>query len=548
MFERIIDILTTAAGQSGIDKIQDAVARAKDMAAVDSIPNIVFVSDSYGKKELLRIVSCLCEETLNTNVIPDGDVPVSVSFAYGDDITIATESISVENTSKIQQCDITKINYGLQKAILKDLTITLYCGIDLKQLNNIVFDSADYLFLLTNATMALPMSEKDWIKENVARFYDYDRFAVVLYNAALLNTDEDFASVCENIELITKKINPVLTFCRDYAELHMCVNAVPASAAELEQKRKRAILRNCLNYASELIHEQLEACNIDIDKLKSAVDKVEAERKSVEIAGKIAVKNIIEKLYENLRFEIVNAANDYNDDVYNSIARRLADSKNLSGDLKNVQSYLESAWKNFESKTDSRIAEENEVISQKLAEQIEIDCGKLIKVIDIPGMDIFLPEATYYLQVKTAWYAAEEEEIKKQKMISKGVLAATIALTVFGHPLLGISAFAGSKIYEHFSGKGKINSLDSKQELLAEIKASCDEIMKGVIQQISVTIESAKQQAQENIAKVYGEIIESLVESIGQSVEKVENVKDNIVSLQGISDMLEEARQSLYSD
>lgn len=539
MGKEVLKNVRTVAEKICCDDILKLVENAENKINANTVPNVLIVLDSYGKKDLAKIFSNLFEVEIQPKIFSGGDAPIQIYFYRGNQITVENATFLVGT----EPYCITKINYGLDIELLDKVTLTVCCGMQLDSIGSDILDDAEDVILMTNATMALPRTEKEWIKSQILHYYDCDRFAVVLYNKELLNTQKDYEEVCKNVVAITTKLNESIVFLYSVNDVCSRILAIPQNADILSEKRKNAICRNCVTMSLQNVSKQLEICSIDANKLKIGVEKVKAVHKTIEISGKIAVQNIVENLYNKLEYEIINAANEYNEGICENVYQQLMTTteKNLPDLLKKVQEYINKSWQYFEIEADKRISNENTEISKKLAEQIEIDCGHLLQIEEIQELQGFIPDLQEVGIDLSALNNAKEQN-KNNKKITKAALISGIGLTILGHPIIGIAAIVGSKAYQALKSFDK-NTQADPTELNNSIRKDCEELCKKIVKQISITLGNAKVDAKENVAKVYTDAMDTLVAAIEQTAEKAEASAENVENLRKSVEILTEAKK-----
>lgn len=530
MLNEMLVKLTDIIEKTELENISERVKQTQEKIVRAEKPQAALISDIYGKKMMLTLAAMLCGDVIDSECIPADDMPFVILIS---DACESSVSVTAEFFGEQAEHEYRKIIIEKPCEALKGMTLGLYCGLRWEFMKENILDEIDFLFLLTSAMMALPLNEKTWIRDTVTQRYDSDRFAVSLYNTAMLNSKSDAEALSEAVQSILNNIDENIAVKSTDEICHMILQ-IPEKSEELLEKRKEAIFRNCVAFAENAIEEHLKVCNIDVAQMKKIAENVEKERQNVETAGKITVNHVIDNLYSNLKFELLNMAYDYNEKAFESISTRISSTAELDKDIQKIEPYLANVWNKFSNAAETRIVAEQQVISERLTQQIECDCGKLTDLmLGMPGMEN-IGVTGYYTYQDYAKKSDEKE--RKDKKISKIVLAASLGLAIVGAPMLGLSTFVGSKIYAHLK-KNKDAEM-KRQEVLDELMTMQTEMKNKVSHSIEVEFEKLIGAAKANVEAVYTEVLDSLLVSIKEAVEKTEKIAKN-------RDILEKAKKEL---
>ena len=105
---------------------------------------ILVVSDCYGKDAILKIM---------------------------ENIRNSAEDVVDPSIDLIETNDAENLKMLSQEFLKNNNKITYWCAQDIRQLEERIITEYDFLFLFTNATMALSQKEKNWLKEVVNPFF-----------------------------------------------------------------------------------------------------------------------------------------------------------------------------------------------------------------------------------------------------------------------------------------------------------------------------------------------------------------------------------------
>lgn len=412
---------------------------------------------------------------------------------------------------------------------MAEVELPVWCGDDFEQCRPEEIADCDAVILFTNATMALPQQEKEWMKKTAASYFGGDRFSIALYHKELLNTKSDWQELREMIEGITGTIDKNITLLNDDREIAARIQSLIHGGEAVRDKRHRAVIRYGLGLLSEKIQLQLQLGNIDIENLRKNIEKVEKKRKDVELAGKITVENIIENFYTDMKNQIFDAIDRYNEEAFSSIYSGLSAAKDVKGTAGKIPLYLETVWKSFEEKICKKMEEEQAGIAGELEKQITADCGVIIGQLELSEnfKGMLQREVTgsgEYLETDA------DDNGDRIQMLSKGMMIASIALA-FVEPVWGISALIGSRVWKNY----KENDVEAyRRKVLENLYGECNDIKQKIIVQMNGAILQTKESSKNNISRIYSEMIETLMQSIFHAIENIDRIQEHCTVLEEI--------------
>lgn len=513
------------------------VANAERELNKDFFPQILIVSNSSARKE---IIGSLGDLIGSANVVLDdlatAENDYIVRFQYGDD----WNGNGFDDTDSI--ADIA--NISIPWAVLKSLNILWVCGSSLANIPNNLIISSDKLLLVTNATMAMAQEEKDFLTNARRSIFNDEPITISLCNKLSLNTQADIDDLCHNVTKLIARYGENTNFIDDFSSA-LCNQFESINVEQLKIKREKRILTACFDALEAYIKSQLELAEVDIDRLNEAIKKIEAERKNIEFSGKLVLSSTIENMYGEMKNKIISAADRYSDDAYESIRARLTVSKTIEKDINNIAPYLKTVWANFEREIGKHMASEQEQIASVLEQQISSDCKKMVDILEVNSFGETINISTASLLSDISFGDMDESKAKKNKMLSKGMLIASIALA-FVNPLWGLVGVAGTSVFTLSNNK---NLDEAKAKVLSALPNECNSIKRGVERQIEAAIEKAKKESCDNVWKVYSKVLDNLMAAIFRYMDQIKAAKEKAGILQSIlnNEMLE-AKTNLKSN
>ena len=487
-------------------------------------PQITIVSNSSAKKEIIGILSALIG---SANVVLDdlknAENDYIVRIQYGTDWNKKEFDDSESSTNVV--------NIYVPWDVLKSLNILWICSSSLESIPNSLVINSDKVILVTNATMAMTQEEKCFLTNARKSILNDEPITISLCNKLSLNTQADVDDLCDNVTKLIARYGKNTNFIEDFG------NALRSqfeniADEQLKIKREKRILTACIDDLEAYIKNQLELSGVDIDRLNEAIKKIEVERKNIEFSGKLVLNSTIENMYEELKNKIISAADRYSDDACESIRARLCVSKTIEKDINNIAPYLKSVWANFEKEIGKHMATEQEQIASVLEQQISSDCQRMVDLLEEENFGNTINISTVSLLSDISFGDMDESKSKKNKMISKGMLIASIALA-FVNPLWGLVGVAGTSAFNLSNNK---NLEEAKEKVLAALPNEFNSIKRGVERQIKATIERAKKESCDNVWKVYSEVLDNLMAAIFRYMDQIKEAKEKVGMLQGVLD------------
>lgn len=475
-------------------------------------PQFLVISHPAAKKEFIR--------TLRNNIGPvqgnldnlekvEGDF--TVHFQYGEDPEFVDE-------------DETKI-ISIPWEMLKKAEIFWICSSSLENISKRILVNSDEILWLTNASMAMPQREREWLSETVTSMFHNEPITISLYNQETLNTREDVEALNLRLTKFALQLGKNKLYLANRSEaLHRMFEEMDIPAF-LDRREKRIQLA-CKEDLENYMKKQLELAEIDVEKLEASIQKVEAERKNIEFSSKFILNSTISNMYDEMRNKILDAADRYSQDACENVRVGLESSKDLEKDIHNIQPYLKAAWEHFEKEISKYMVSRQEEIAKVLERQISSDCQKIVGLLEGGSLGKEIDVLTAGMFGNT--FEEKEPQTTKNKRISKGMLLTSIALA-FVNPLWGLAGIVGTGVFNLSNAK---NTKEAKEKVLLALPGECNRLKNDIERQLELTIENAKKESCDNVWKVYSEVLDKLMAEITDYMEQSRQAKERAVVLQ----------------
>lgn len=478
------------------------------------LPKAVLVSNAYGRQSILEFIGeASGQGNLISRCIPEPNEPFSLVLRHGAlDVT--------EERAMLGDLDLLSVAISIEWEMLDGVELTWYCGIPFSLLGIHETGNAGAICLISNATMALTQDEREWLQGTGLRNRSGSQAIISLYNRSAINTQDDWNSLIQDLSARAKSIRTDIEICPSVdAAITAMITASKTDAAEKDWKRMQAL--NTLDGVENRIRMLLQASSTDLEALQKASDDMKRERKRVELSGRMICEGTVENMYTELRAQISDSIDQYNSDAYDSIRKRIETTKDIKQDAQSIQPYLQAVWGNFEHEIGAKLAAEQEAITTQLQQQIEQDGIRLVEMLGIDNAisysETISPTGASIVDA-TGSKAGKE---KQEKMIARGMLIASLALA-FVQPVLGLSALAGTQIYQHYQ---KSNHENLRRQILNDLYSQCEQVKTQMLERILDAIGTAKTASKKNIGDVYSRMLEEITAPALETVERIRMIR-----------------------
>ncbi len=525
MKNSILMALSEKTAEINDPELSGMIDTARDKLSGKYVPRAMVISNAYGQQGIIDTIGQMSGQgDFLSNCLPESSEPFSLSLHYGiPDMTVEQETVG--------ELSFSAISVSLEWDLLEGVELVWYCGIPFPLLDVSVTEAAGAVCLVTNATMALPLEEKEWLRNTGVCNRPGSRIIISLYNRSAVNTQDDWGSLIQDISARAKSVSPDIGIRPSFDEaVQITIGVSKTEAAEQDWSRMQIL--NAMDNIESRIHALLQVSGLDLEKLQQAVEDMKQERKRMEMSGKLVGEGAVENMYTNLKVQLTESVDQYNADAYESIRKRIESTKDIRQDVENIQPYLQAAWANFEREIGNRLSAEQEAISVELQRQIEQDGYRLVGMLEsvgpIPYSEILAPSAS----TTSVNSNSMTKSGKREKLITRGMLITSIALA-FVQPVLGLSALVGTQMFQHYK---KTNDEELRRQVLNDLYSRCEQIKTQMLDQILDTIETAKAASRKNVGDVYARMLEEITAPALEAVSRIESIRTQAGKLQEILD------------
>lgn len=554
MYTKVLNQFQEISQRLDNHNISSIVNRAEETLAADHKFNVTIVSNYAGCAELFKIADDLSGmETACSYINNLTGKNFQLIFRYGEIQSRAaiidgeTLELTEDNEDDVfDEVDSIKIIHTLSNSFLKKTDITLCNEIHKKDIWQEIFENTDFLLLSTNATMALPLEERNWIDSYVLPFFSGERFSVIVNNSGILNSDEDREAMFEFVENYLDKLDEKIEFYKESVSITERINYMLENQEHAKTLRIKNILNNLFANFKELVEDLLNSADINISTSAKAIKQLESNRKELEAAGRVTAENMVKNIYSDFKFKAIESIENYSDSAKNSILKKVEKSNDIEALSQDIEPYLKSVWKTYEIHFSKKISQAREYAVERLIKQVEMDTDRIINNLDaetveliekaIHGADTWKTPDFYGMGVGEN---SREDFVKKTV---KGIMLTSVPL-FFVNPVYGIVTLIGSQIYKR-SQKSSI--LEEEKRLVSEsVEKYCEELKKIITVSIIDGLDNEADECRSNIKIAYASLIDLLIKEIQSYSAKMEVVREKRIILEealnkGLNDMINE--------
>lgn len=391
------------------------------------------------------------------------------------------------------------------------------------------FANNDYLFFLLNATMALNSEERKFIETSVKMYFGLQRFAFVVTNLDCIVSSEEHNKLMERINKYAAKIGDCHVFDDNTNLTHNFIkNELMSNVKELMEASVRQIALICLNETTEYLNELEKNVQVNISEIDSLIMELNFKKERIARMGNIAAGTISSKFNTQLKYNLFEAIQKYNDEICKNIQETLNKSHDLEESKKKIPQYIVFMWNEFEKKQDCHLREEAQKIIDEVYEHMEEDAGKLFSNMHDEKKQL-LSSTLNSIILKSGivnFTIDETEAEQKINKISKALLIGAIpAYMVFG-PIISIAIAAGSQVVAKYPFK--VINEQTKEAILKETRQACEAITKEIKNSAEVSIENAAIETRKAICSAYDKFINLICTELKTQHEDADKIQEKL--------------------
>lgn len=518
-----------------LDKFDEIAEKTQD-ANVDSIaawgrasveevhkPTMALVSFNLNHADKSHMIRKFCGVEIPKEIIEltEGE-PACLIFDYNETVALLNDKIS----------DGRHILFGIPAEALRDYRIAICDEIQSGNAWLELSNEIDVACLVINATMAMSQMERIWVKECAAPFFEENELALMITRMEQLNEDEDADTVRK---VVTDSLERIGVSLKVFENVEESIDWMTHSIkdAGIQAKHDKRVVRNAVNAMGRRLKYLTDSVVVDSATIHSAIEQLEKQQKSLELAGQLAAESIFYNAMSNLKIQLCDGIRDYGRQMAASIRKKVENSTldQLETMDDKINRYVSGSWdyyiKSMSAKTDT----EMESIAKKLTKQMETDAGVLVSELDESA------RRTVYnaLGLPSSQMEAESSELIASRSIINGRNALTeinigtitdqlrretrnmMLLSIplfFVNPLVSLGNIFVAKTYGKFKTDSELDGIRS--EMIKQIENICFDNAESMAHQVELSFEEEIRTGSGNIKSAYNSIIHKMEISLNE--------------------------------
>lgn len=504
-----------AAEICGSDEISRLVELTEAKLSEEHRPTVVILTDRFSAADLIKITEPICGEAVkklfageSVNVlIRGGNKAMLPPFVHiGKYILVCAES-------KYAPTDVI-VCYGADYGDgIRDL-----------------IECADKVILMTNTGMALPETEKSWLKNFGSRLGG-ERLAVYAYGTNNLSGQSDIDAVYDYISAITAKTSgSVLRSPEKISDFVKELESLPDKYSEM---RKEFIINDLRNDVSNILKMILEKNNEIFDISAESAEKLKNYKAQFDISGKIASENEVKLFYNGIKSDLLSGMELYCENMKKIIAERVSTSEDPANEK--IGDYVICAWDHYVEHAAMLTYDKQLTFVRRIQDDLSAEIDRLSKVVNIDFEELItVSDIKMDTNTGKKFYVENNDEKITQKNVRTIMLTAIPLFLI--NPFCGAAAAACAGIYK-VSQKRKVSD-ELRIEIINSAAAYCEEVKHTLFTVLCDKIDSAADESAGKISAVYAAIIDKVVYEINRINDKTEKINEQKKALEEIGDRL----------
>lgn len=507
------------------EKINESILWARSAIEEKHIPTAIIAEMGLDVKSLIRFASTYFETDLLKEL--EMKLPrtrMCITLEKGNEFALyrvtpeGTEAISIDSIE--ESIGILELIITLPSEKLDNAKLMLTIGVDSLSFWKPIVDEADIICLRTNATMAMTLSEKEWMKEIVAKRFGVNNFGIWIDKIDILNDSDEIDGVVESVDIVLSKSNLSAKCLFSMQEAIDYISPLNDNKVFSSLRSKR-ILQNLLSDCNDEICLLLNSKFNDSSNVAKAISELESTRKRIEIAGQIASRTIFANAMSELCIQVKDSARNYNTQISNNILDKInnTNDKELESVVDQIEVYITRVWSYFSKELSNRTKKDIGAIFDKIVARMEEDAGALYALLDEDTIKIIqdsfelADNDSLDLGVVSSFGSDIDvtNPVEKLKKRTRTAMLLSIPLVIV-NPYLGIASFTGSGLAGGLSRKSAL--AEYKSQIIGQVNSICGGVLADVLGRIETGFDNAIKQSSDNITKAYNGIVDILVQQI----------------------------------
>ena len=540
------------------DRCQEIVGEF-DLPTIDTVLNdyepllnddkavFTFVDLSGLPDGLAAVANHICGE----NILKDYVNPIRhwndwcIQLEYGEEKAVYSNAI-------LPECKISAESLNEQKpgiliitapvAVLSGKTIVLLSAGTNQNACTRDMSASERLFLLTNATMAMTQTQKEWISGFVKDNYDFERFSICINGMDKLIDESQETQVLDYVQNYLDRFgSSVSVLTEDKIQKEIAEDDINI----LIDKSKKQIIKNLIHDIECILNYELDGCNIKKEDYIRTASEVEQYSVRLLKTGEISAKNVLGNEIKAIIDAVSNSAEEYSDAMFESIRQTILSAKDIEEVESRISPYMEKSWDYFAKQTSVQISKDFDIISSKLTQRMEEDVEDMMKQLDLQAqamLERFVNNSDSVYLPYVEYDPASDEALKTVSRNARNMMILSIPL-LFVSPTLSVVALLGGGIYSNLGKKQE--GLKYREELVDHVDKACTKAKKTAIQSFTDTLNDEYDRMSQLVVQGYQNLIKMIQEELEKRKMAADVSSERAVRIQSGKEELLKITQEL---
>lgn len=448
----------------------------------------------------------------------------AVRFSYGEN----TEVVAPENQD--ERADTTTTLYA--HPLLKDIDLTIYISRNSftdfnwkKELS-----SADYVFLTVSATQLFNQAEKNFIQTCIRKYVGVARFAMILADTAMINSEEAYNDVRDSVNWHLSSQG----MSTDFFELG--TNTLPtyisekllADVEKLHQVAAEQISAVCCEETKATLEAMLKEADSDEAVLVKTLEDLKNRADKMRSNGNITANMAYGDISGTLTYNATRAIHNFCGQLDDEISHTLEESENVSETLALIPDYGRSALQSFEKDLLKSLEADSKTLTERLTARMNADAGDFLSGNEDILEDIFFSSAgisdfVHVHLIQPSFVLPENETKRKIDTISKALLIGSIPVFIFSGFFTAAGTVAASQVLKK-SMQEKI-ALEDKNNALATVHTMCSDLEHEMTVAIRKSFGDVASDIEKKVQNAYAGFVVAIMNLVQEKLAAIMDAK-----------------------
>lgn len=453
--------------------------------------------------------------------LPQLDQSIDLLLSYGEQQLVpeAVEDGAANDSPVIW-------NWQLKEDILQQMDVEIICDhqdykdFDWKE----KLAQMDYLFFVMDATHLLAAVERDFITGSIQKYFGTSRYAMVVTNTEIINTQEDYDALFARVDWFLQSLDKggkCFETGMGTLQTFLCDELLSAEQ-DLRELAVSQTAKVCLIETREKIEELAAGAETDIQKLDDSIVRLEKRQDKMKRMGEAAAAKANSEINGSIQYSCHKSIIQYIDQLEENISRTIQDTEDITHAAEMLPRFLSAAEDNCFNQLRAFVETEMADLNERMQQDMAHDAGEFFE--GIPDDIIAVID---YVQPKQSpsdlrFHVDEEssETQKKIKRYSRAMLIGAVPAALMGFFPLAAGGVIGSQLVKKLS-KEKIEK-ENREALLQQIHILCQTLKSEIQKTLTKVLEDICEKAEQGIKDAYDRFVTLVMAELSAKREQAE--------------------------